>query len=304
MNYGNILTTTWKTLWREKVIIWFGLLMMLLPTLIGLIVGGVVTFSSFDALERFFSSDINNLGMVIFFFVYLFVIAASIFMAALSFTGTMKGALMAQGNTTPLTFGELWDASMPYLWRMLGVMFSVGFVLMLIYMLPVILMALIGIITAGIGFLCVFPLMLLVLPLGLVGYLLLSLSMAALIAEDGNVFETIQQAWAVMKANFWPLVLMTVILYFIQMAFGMIVAIPMYIVQFGFMFSMDPGSIDPETLFHYFGIFFALYVPFSAILQSISLTFVNGAWMVSYTETSAPPASPDETDDEIVEYDA
>ena len=304
MNYGNILTTTWKTLWKEKVIISFGLLMMLVPTLIGFVIGGMVTFSSFDALERFFSSDINNLGMVIFFFVYLFVIAASIFMAALSFAGTMKGTLMAQGNTVSLTFGDLWDASMPYLWRMLGVMFSVGFVLMLVYMLPVVLMALIGIVTAGIGFLCVFPLMLLVLPLGLVGYLVFSLSMAALIAEDGNVFETIQQAWAVMKARFWPLVLMTIILYVIQMALGMVAAIPMYIVQFGFMFSMDVSHFDSETLFHYFGIFFALFVPFSAILQSLSLTFVNGAWMLSYIEASTPPALPDGTEDEIVEYDA
>ena len=304
MNYGNILTSTWKTIWKDKAIIGFGMLMVIAPALIGLVIGGAMTFSSVEQLENFVESDFSNLAILIFFLVYFTFIAGSIFLSALSFAGTMKGALMAQERTAPLTFSELWEASLPYFWRMLGVMFSVGFLLMLIYMVPMILMVLVGALTAGIGFLCVFPLLIFLIPLGIVGYLMLSLSMAALVAEDGNVVETLQRAWNVMKSKFWPLVLMTVILYFIQMGIGMIIAIPMNMLQFAFIIPMQNGNTDPDAIFRYLGIFFAIFMPLTALMQGFALTYVNSAWMLSYKEITEAPAASAEEEDEIVVYDA
>lgn len=304
MNYGNILTTTWKTIWKEKVIIWFGMLMMVAPALFGIIFGGVLAFSSTQKIERFVESDFGSIAILIFFFAYFFFIAFTIFTAAISFAGAFKGTLMAQNPNISLNFSALWEASLPYLWRMLGVMFSVGLVLGLLYLVPMLFLVLFGVLTAGIGFLCAVPFILLFIPLGLVAYLILSLSMAALIAEDGTVIDAIQSAWAVLKAKFWPLVLMTIILYMLQFGVGMVIAIPMNIIQFAFIIPLETGNVDPDTMLRYFGIFMAFFIPLSSIVQSFGLTYVNGAWMLSYLEAGQAPAPPAETEDEIVEYDA
>lgn len=304
MNYGNILTITWKTIWKEKAILWFGMLMMIAPAILGIIGGSIFAFTAPEKIAHFFeTSSFEGVALVFFSFAYFLFLLFSILLSALSFIGTFKGTLLAQSNSEPLTFSVLWDASMPYLWRMLGVMFTVGFALALVYFVPLALMALVGLLTAGVGFLCAFPLILLLMPLGLVGYLLLSMSMAALVAEDSDVLEAIQNAWRIVKENFWPLVLMTIILYMLQFATGIIIAIPMNIIQFALIIPMQTGNIDTTTMFHYFGIFMALFIPFTAILQSLGLTYVNGAWMLSYVEASVPSTSLN-TKNEIVEYDA
>lgn len=303
MNYGNILTTTWKTIWKEKVIIWFGMLMMLAPALTSIFFGIVLIFSSPAKIEHFVESAFEGVGLVIFFFAYFAFIAFTVLLTALSFVGTFKGTLLARNNDEPITFSALFEASMPYLWRMLGVMFTVGLALGLVYSLPLIFMVIVGALTAGIGFLCALPLILLLIPVGIIGYLLLSLSMAALIAEDSGVPEAIQSAWKTLKAKFWNLVLMTVILYMLQFGLGILIAIPMNILQLAFIIPLQVGNIAEETMLHYFGTFIALFIPFTAIVQSLGLTYVNSAWMLSYLEAGAASA-PAQTENEIVEYDA
>ena len=297
MNYGNILTTTWKTIWKEKVIIWFGMLMMLAPALTGILFGIVLTFSSPAKVERFVESAFEGIGLVIFFFAYFAFIAFSVLLTALSFIGAFKGTLLAQNSDEPITLRALFGASMPYLWRMLGVMFTVGLALGLLYSLPLFFIVIVGTLTAGIAFLCALPLILLFIPVGIIGYLLLSLSMAALIAEDSGVIEALQSAWKTLKAKFWHLVLMTVILSMLKFGIGMSIAIPVNILQLAFITPLQAGNI------HYFGIFMTLFIPFSAIVQSLGLTYVNSAWMLSYLEASPAPA-PLKTENEIVEYDA
>jgi hypothetical protein len=302
MNYGNILTTTWKTLWKDKAIIGFGSLMMIAPALIGLFAGVGMALTSPNALESFFESDLAGVGVLFLLLGYFILIAASIFLSALSFAGTMKGVLLAEERNEPLTFGEIWEASLPYFWRMLGVIFSVGFVLMLLYFVPLLIMVFVGALTAGIGFLCALPLLLLLLPLGVIGYLTLSMSMAALIVEDGGVFESIQRAWDVVKAKFWPLILMTVILYFIQMGIGIVIAVPLNLLQFAFILPMQSGDIAPETLFRYLGILFAIVMPLSSLLQGFVLTYVNGAWVFSYREAAQPAPDKDTPENDRIEY--
>ncbi len=304
MNYGDILIRTWKTIWKDKVILGFGFLMMLAPALLGVLIGGAMTFGSLNQLERFIESDFSVLATLLFFFAYFIFIALTIIMSAVSFSGTLKGTLMAQdANAAPLNFNTLWAASLPYLWRMLGVMFTVGFALGVVYLVPMLLLFAIGALTAGIGFLCAIPFILLMIPVGLVGYLLLSLSMAALVADDSGVLEAVQAAWATLKAKFWQLVLMTVILYMIQFGVGMVIAIPMNILQFALIIPLE--TMGEDAIFRAMGIMMAIFIPLSTIVQSLGLTYVNGAWMLTYLEASKKATDSEiDSNDEIIEYDA
>ncbi len=73
---------------------------------------------------------------------------------ALSLSGVYKGTTLLQGEEDTLTFRELWDASTPYLGRLIGVLLVVGLAMSLVFIVPTIFGALVGMVTAGIGFLC------------------------------------------------------------------------------------------------------------------------------------------------------
>ena len=60
MDFGNILSTAWKTIWKHKVIIWFGLAMVILPALLGILIGGVFAFSTPESIEVFFTSSFDE----------------------------------------------------------------------------------------------------------------------------------------------------------------------------------------------------------------------------------------------------
>ena len=303
MNFGNILSTTWKTIWKHKVIIWFGLLMVILPALMGLLMGGVFAFTSMENLEAFFNSPFDSgIFAIIMILAYLGFMLLFFVLYALSLTGVYKGTILLRGKEDSLSFRELWEASTPYLGRLIGVLLVVGLAMFIVFTLPLIFGALVGALTAGIGFLCMMPFMFLLMPLGLVSYLALSLSTAAVVVDDLGIMDAIQHTWALMQKKIWPLVLMTVILYFIQMAVGMVIVIPMQIIQFAFIFPMSTGEIDPNSIFRIYGIFMALFIPISSLVQSLGLTYVNAAWALTYADGVAPDQVSGANDDDIVEF--
>ena len=218
MDYGRILKNTWKTIWKHKVIIRFGFLM-------GLVMGGFFFFFSEENFPFFYNPyapapDINPLFIILFFVVFLGFTIFSYAMMALSFAGVLKGTLDLGNKEDKISFGELWDATLPYIGRVFGVIFLVFFVIFLFFGVFMFFGAIVGAVTAGLGFICLMPLFLLILPLELVAYLFASLAMTAVVAEDLSTFDALQRAWEVMKQKFWSLVLMTIILLFIQYEFS------------------------------------------------------------------------------------
>ena len=152
-----------------------------------------------------------------------------------------------------------------------------------------------GALTAGLGFLCLMPLFLLILPLELIAYIFASLAMTAVVVEDLGVFDAIGRAWEVMKQKFWSLVLMGIILAFIQMALNMLIMLPMQFAQFAFIFSMDMTSsapLDPNTFLQPFALIMVILIPLTSLVQGLGLTYANAAWILTYLDITAPPSQP------------
>jgi len=164
--------------------------------------------------------------------------------------------------------------------------------------LPLFFLVFVGTLTAGVGFLCLFPLVFLIIPLELLGYLLASLAIGAVVAEDLGVFDAIRRAWETLKRKFWLLVLMTVILAFIQWVVSMIVMVPMQFVQMAFMFSADflSPTGNPNAFFRPVAIFILFFIPLVSLAQALGITYANTAWMLTYLEVTTP-----ETDEFISE---
>jgi len=108
------------------------------------------------------------------------------------------------------------------------------------------------------------------------------LSVAAVPADDLPFAETLQRVWDLLKTNFWPLMLMSFILYLIQMAVGFISAIPMFIGQFIFPFIMSTNTPTDLAIYRIFFGFFLIVMLLSFLGSAISMTYNQIAWTVTY----------------------
>ncbi len=308
MDYSNILSRSWKTIWKHKVILWFGMLMAIPTILMGVVMGGFFYFfteeSFFSALESGSAEpDVFLIFFILFALSMVLLTILSYATMALSFTGALKGTLDLRDKDTTISFRELWEASLPFVWRIFGVIFIVfiaifGFIGIFFFF-----GALIGAVTAGLGFLCMMPFILLILPFELLAFLFAAIAMAVVVAEDIGVFDALRRAQEIMKQKFWYLIVMGIIVAFILWAASMIIMLPMQFAQFAFMMPMisDPYSMgDPTTFFRPFAILMAVVMPLSGIVQGLSMAFANAVWIFSYFDITT---SSNEEVEEIVQLD-
>ncbi len=305
MDYGNILTQSWKTIWKHKVILWFGMLMAIPTVLMGILMGGFFYFfteeSFFSTLE---SGSAEPDAFLIFFIIFaLSMVLLTIFSYAtmvFSFTGTLKGTYNLRDEETTISFRELWDASLPFVWRIFGIIVIVfiaifGFIGIFFFV-----GAIFGVLTAGLGFLCLMPFILLLIPFELLAFLFAAIAMAVVIAEDIGIFDALRRAREIMKQKFWHLILMGIIVAFIIWVLSMITMIPMQAAQFAFMMPTisDPYLQDPTTFFRPYAILMMIFIPVSGIVQSLSMAYANAVWIFSYLDITTKP---EDEADEVVE---
>lgn len=285
MEYFGILARTWKLIWKHKVILTFGLLAMLIPGLMGLLMGGSMMFLSIDNFNQFERMMDNEtwfvLGWLGFFGMFMLLTFIS---TGIGWAGVFKGTVDVEKGAQSLTFSGLWGTSTPYFGRVLGILLLIGFGLSLVFMIP----AVLGILTAGLAFLCVLPMMFILIPLSFLAQMFISLCIASSVADDLDVFTAIKRAWDIALKNFWPLVLMSLLLYLVQMAAGMVIAIPTWGAQMLFMIPIMSENANPEMMFTFFGIFMMIIMPLSFLIQGAAQTYVNSAWMLVYLDRTNP----------------
>ena len=295
MDFGKILKIAWEVIWTHKVILWFGSLMAVPSIIMGLIMGVFFFFFNEENFPFFFNSYAprpdNILPFaIVFLILFLVFIIFSYLMMALSFVGVLKGTIDLEKREDTVSFTELWSATRPYLGRVFGVFFLVFFSIFAFFGVIIFAGAIFGAVTAGLGFICLMPFFLLILPLELLAYIFASLSMTAVIAEDLGVFDAIQRGWQVFKEKFWTLVLMGIILIFIQIALNMVIMLPLQVAEFAFFFSVDMNSAfsDPREFFKVFAIIMAIVIPLTSLVQALGLSYANATWMLTYLKITLP----------------
>ena len=287
MPYFEILAQTWKLLWKHKAILAFGLLAMLVPGLLVLLMGGSMFFFSvnrFSQLERMMNN--NEPWFILGWFGFIGIFMLFSFVATgIGWTGVFKGTYEVEKDEQSITFSALWKISVPYFGRVLGILFLVGLGMMLVFVVP----ALLGVVTAGLAFLCVLPMMFILIPLSFLAQMFMSLSIASGVADDTNVLTAIKTAWEVTLKNFWPLALMSLLLYLVQMAAGLVISIPAWGAQMLFMIPIMSDNIHPEMMFTFFGVFMLIFMPLAFLVQGAAQAYVNSAWMLTYLRLTRSP---------------
>lgn len=303
-NFGEVLTRAWQITWKYKVLWIFGILAGCTNGGGGG-GGGNTGFSTgpsdFDVppevhrfisrMEDFVAWVEDNLWLFIILLVLfvLIVVLISTFLGTIGRIGLIKGSYEAEMGAEKLTLGELFSISMPYFWRVFGLSFLIG----LAFFVLIIPLVLVGVFTAGVGFLCLLPLICILIPVSWAVGVIIEQSNRAIVIENLNLFDGLKRGWEISKSNIGPLIVMGLILFGITFVLGIIIALPIFIVVFPTFFAFAMGEGQSFTPIYIALACICLYAPISWLLNGILATFTQSAWTLTYLRLTRKPEAPE-----------
>ncbi len=291
-NFGEVLTRAWQIIWKHKILWIFGILASCARGNSSGSGNGGSGNSGFnggsntDQYSYQFARATewlkDNVWIIV--VVVIFIILLSIIFAILGFVGKIaliKGTYKAEKGAESLGFGELFSESLPYFWRVFGLSFLIGLIVLVI-IAPLVL---VGIVTAGVGFLCILPLLCILIPAAIVVSIVLEQANAAIVLEDLSMFEGFKRGWEVAKSNAGAIFIMALILGFGSGIIGFIFALPIIIAVLPIIF----GAASGANIGIWIGIACVVaYLPFILVLNGILTAYIQSAWTLTFMRLTTP----------------
>jgi hypothetical protein len=304
-NFSEILTRAWGITWKYKVLWIFGILAGCTNGGGGGGGGGGNTgysggpsdFNIPPEMQRFIHS-MENFGawvednlwiFIVIGVVFLLLIVLSIFLGTIGRIGLIKGSYQAETGAEHLVFGELFSASLPYFWRVFGLSFLIG----LAFFVLIVPLVLVGVLTAGVGFLCLLPLICLLIPVGMAVGILIEQANRAMVLEELGILDGLRRSWEFSKSNVGPLVVMALILFGISLVLGIVFALPIFIVVVPTILSFALGEGGSFTPLYVAMACICLYTPIAWLLNGILTTYTQTAWTLTYMRLTGKAQAPE-----------
>jgi hypothetical protein len=298
-NFGEVLTRTWQIIWKHKVLWIFGILASCARGSGGGGNGGGgsgnyqsgpsgnMPFSSGQA-EQFFSQASQYLEKNLWIFIVASV--AIILFAFISYAlgmigrvGMIKGTSLAEKGAESISFGEVWSESLPYFWRVFGMNFLIGLAFLVIF-IPLIVL---GVVTAGIGFVCLIPIICLLIPVGWILSIVIEQAQAAIVLEDLGILDGLKRGWQIVKTNAVPTIVMSLILGIGGGIIGVIVALPI-IVAFIPVFVGMAALKESFTPLYISLACCVVYLPVLIFFNGVLTAYIQSAWALTFMKLAGP----------------
>lgn len=295
-NFGEVLTRAWQNIWKHKVLWIFGILASCARGNSGGgsggggnsgTGGGDVPFSG-DQFEQ----GITQVGryieqnLWIIFAIVMVIILLSFISYALGMMGRIgliKGTYKIENGAQKLAFGEIWAESTPYFWRIFGLNFLIGLAFLAI-LIPLVLF---GFITAGVGFLCIIPLVCILIPASWVLAVVVEQAQSAIVIKDLGMLDGLKHGWEIVRSNAVPMIIMTLILGIGSVIIGILIALPLIL-------ALIPIIIGMETLRESLTPIYislaccAVYMPVLIFFNGILTAYIQSAWTLTYLRLTKP----------------
>jgi hypothetical protein len=294
MNFGEILSKSWKIIWKNKILWLFGLLAGCSG---GMTAQTNFNFSSsnfqfsgrdysdfdyyFKGFERFFESPEFPILLIITIILVIFILSIiSFFVGTYGRVGLFRGAWDADESEEKLTFAKVHEKGWPYFWKVLLLSFLAGLVSFFgtfILILPFILLT---VLTLGIGLICMIPIMLI---LNVFVSVFLNQTIIAMIGEDLSMMDGLKRAWGVITDDLGTYIIMTLILGVGAGIIGFIISLPAILVMMPIVFGIIAetraaltGSIVATV------ILLLLYLPVAWFANALIQSYVGTAWTLTF----------------------
>ncbi|MCC6499227.1 MAG: hypothetical protein IT313_03055 [Anaerolineales bacterium] len=291
---GEVLSRAGQITWRNKVLWLFSALPVAVNFLIfpAMVVPMFLLGFDSDGTPIIFENPILIVG----FMLGNILISVLTFVAYTAGSSSLTlGIVRAEDGDGSLLFRDLAKDGVKYFVRILGIGLLVSVSSSLVFTVIMFGLVLFGFVTMGIGFICAQPLILLMYPLMMLLYALIEQSNAAVVADDLSVTDAIAQAWNLLKANFWRILLLSIIVYFAVSILSSVLVVPFMIPFFFFpILFTEPSQV--ESTFRLFGwimlAFGVILLPVMALVQGVAITFMKSAYILTYLRLTRPAEQP------------
>ena|SRR5687768_8591417 len=285
-DFGEVLSRAWQITWKHKVLWIYGFL----QTMAGFLLLPLAIIPAFAPLISDQAGGITNepwFFLLFFAGFFLFILALYPLSAVINGALTV-GVLRAERDDEKLSFMELMRESLPFFWRILGLMllFMGGMLLaMLVFSL---LQTVLSVLTLGLGAICSIPLSFLTYPLILVWYVCMEQSMAAIVVDHMNVMDATKQGWQIFRENLGAVGVIGLVLYLGVSLIGGIAIVPMMVPFFAIPFAIGVEEFNRSILL-VAGICAVIYLPLFAIFQGALMALMKSGWILTYLRLTRSP---------------
>jgi hypothetical protein len=307
MNYGEILSKAWKTIWKHKILWLFGILAGCSASVSGSPgAGGTSATSSgtnarlnpesLDFLTPSFQQKLMDFGdflgripvvvwvlIILGLVLFVFIISLATFLlGTFGETGAIAGTSLADqaGDDAPgLSFKAVISALKPHYWKIVLLRLGINlasFIITLIIMIPLIVL-----ITCT----CCLGLFLMI-PIGWLVRTMVLFTMIAIIEEGLGIFPAISRAWKLITRNLVHVLVMFLILSFGGWIVGLIISLPFIITFLPLIINLlvvmgsGSGSILAGLIISLLLIILAS--PIAIVLRGVLRTYILAAWTLTY----------------------
>lgn len=294
MEYGEVLRKTWDISWRNKGL-W------ILGILAGCSASGRGNFSQSSSGFRGYDygpgdvpyykgeplfGDFQEeiiIPLILGFICLFLIVALIVFVLGVIGQGGLIAAFKRADEGTDVSLSEAFSGGLQNFWKLAGiriVFFIAGFVIVIGLILGALLF---GVATLGIGFICLIPLVCLLIPIGLAVDSYIILTMVAAVEEELGVFEAFGRSWNTFKENLGPVVVMILILIVGFGILGFLIALPFIAIAvpaiMGVIIGTDAAVISGVAVTL---LCVLVAVPVLIIIYGLLTTYTTGAWTLTY----------------------
>lgn len=310
MDHVAILTRAWELTWKHKILWIFGIFSA----------GIGVGFRSFSGRfpemfqYRFQTEDIpqlqdfveslspkQTLQFSLGFLIFLLLVGLLLYVISLiSLGGLITGFDRAERNE-PFQFMDLLRAGASHFWRLLGVSLTLLILVFAAMMIMFCGTITLGVATLGLGLLCLFPLLCLLIPISVLLGSYIALAQVAVVIDRMGVYEAFSKAWRLMYQNLGELAVMTLILVLGGIIVSFLLAAPMVAIALpAAIASMIKGEPTTGTGLLISGLCLVVYLPVLIFLNGLLQTYLTGAWTLTYHHLTRREARPVQISPQIV----
>ena len=298
MNFAEVLERAWQITWKHKVLWIFGILAGFARGRAGGGFGGGSGWrqsqpfgpDTTPGVEQFFTGISQWIGghlwvVALFVLLVLVLVVLAMFLGTIGRIGLIRGAFEADGGAEKLGFSALFRESLPFFWRVFGLTFLIGLAFSIV-LLPLILF---GVVTAGIGFLCILPLVCVLAVVAWVVGIVVHLADAAMVIEDLGLAGGARRGWEVAKNNVGSVLVIWLISAVVGLVVGVLIALPVLLIVIpaavGFAVT---GQQISWTVLAVGVACLAVYLPVALVAGGILTTYIESLWTLTFLRLRRP----------------
>jgi len=298
MNYGEIINSAWKMIWKHKVLWIFGFLASC-----GARQGSNFNYRSagsntnstnpltpelenwFRQLGLTFQQNPWLVGLII--FIVLLVILLLAILNTIGTAGSIRGAWLVAGGAEQLSFSELWESSLGYFWRIFFLSLTSGFAVWA----PIIIIGMLAFLAVGsanltTALICMgVSVCLVFIPYLWLVQVWFNQATIAAVGENLGFSASISQGWTLATKNLGPYIVMSLILGVATTVVGFTFSLPLIIILAPvFAAYLAGGAQSAGSALTTALIASVCYSPVLMLVNSIVVAYMNSAWTLTYRQ--------------------